>query len=131
MLNNLAMLAARVLLAAIFLWSGFGTLQDIPGLAGYLGSLGLPLPAVLAPLVIVWELGGGLALLLGLFTRPAALLLGVFCLVTAVMVHYHPANMEAMINFAKNMAMSGGFLAVAAHGAGAWSVDEKLKLRWR
>lgn len=128
-MSNLATLVGRILLAAIFLWSGYGTATGVSELAKYLGTLGIPLPEVAAPLVLVWELVGGLALLLGLYTRWSALVLAAFCVVTAVMVHYHPENMNAMINFMKNLAMTGGFLFVAAHGGGAWSLDRKFKLK--
>ena len=123
-------LAGRMLLAGIFIWSGWGTSSGLPELAKYLGSLGLPFPSLLAPLVLLWELVGGAALLLGFYTRVSALLLGAFCLVTAVLVHYHPQNMEAMINFAKNLALTGGFLFVVAHGGGAFSLDHRFKLKW-
>lgn len=129
-MDSIATLLGRILLAGIFLWSGYGTSTGIPELAKYLGSLGLPLPNLLAPLVILWELGGGLALLFGLYTRFSALVLAAFCLVTAFLIHYHPSNMNAMINFAKNLAMTGGFLFVAAHGGGAWSLDRRFKLKW-
>lgn len=130
-LENFATLAGRALLAGIFLWSGYGTSAGIPELAHYLGTLGVPFPGLAAPLVIVWELGGGLLLLCGAFTRLSALALGAFCLITAALVHYHPADMQAMIDFAKNLALTGGFLFVAVHGGGAWSLDARLKLAWR
>lgn len=123
-------LAGRILLAGIFIWSAWGTSSGLPELAKYLGSLGLPFPGLLAPLVLIWEFAGGLALLLGLYTRASALVLGAFCLVTALLVHYHPDNMQAMIHFAKNLALTGGFLFVAAHGGGALSLDHRFKLRW-
>src|SRR5690242_16328788 len=123
-MDKWATLAGRILLAGIFIWSGYGTSSGLPELAKYLGSLGLPFPGLLAPLVLVWELVGGLALLLGFYTRVSALVLGAFCLVTALLVHYHPENMQAMIHFAKNLALTGGFLFVAAHGGGALSLDQ-------
>ena len=129
-MDKWATLAGRMLLAGIFIWSGWGTRSGLPELAKYLGSLGLPFPGLLAPLVILWELGGGLALLLGLYTRASALLLGAFYLLTALLVHYHPEDMNAMINFAKNLALTGGFLFVAAHGGGALSLDHRFKLKW-
>lgn len=130
-LDTFATLCGRLLLTGIFLWSGYGTSSGLPELAKYLGGLGLPLPGLVAPLVIVWELGGGLLLLFGAFTRLSALALGSFCLITAFLVHYHPSDMRSMIDFAKNLAMTGGFLYVAAHGGGAWSLDARLKLAWR
>lgn len=131
MMNNAAALCARILMASIFIWSGYGTSSGLSELAKYLGSLGVPLPGIAAVLVIIWELGGGVALILGLFTRASALSLGMFCAVSAFLVHFHPANMQNMIDFAKNMSMTGGFLFAALNGGGEWSLDETLKLPWR
>ena len=125
------MLFRSILLSAIFLWSGYGTASGVSELAKYLGTLGIPLPAVAAPLVLIWESAGGVGLLLGLYTRWSALALAGFCLVTAVMVHFHPEKMSDMIEFMKNLAMTGGFLFVAAHGGGDWSLDHVLKTKGR
>jgi len=129
-MNDVAVLSGRILLAAIFLWSGYGTASGVSELAKYLGTLGIPLPLVAAPLVLAWESLGGLGVLLGLFTRTSALALAAFCLVTAVMVHYHPEKMNDMIQFMKNLAMAGGCLFLAAYGGGRWSVDRQLSAKW-
>ena len=63
--NDTAALVGRVLLAALFIWSGAGKLAGFAATAGYIASKGLPMPEVLAALSIVAELGGGLALLFG------------------------------------------------------------------
>ena len=72
---------------------------------------------------MVVELGGGLAILLGLFTRPVGLVLAIWCIATALIAHTNFADRNQEINFLKNMAMTGGFLYVAAFGARAWSLD--------
>ena len=69
------------------------------------------------------ELGGGLAILFGLFTRPVGLVLAIWCLATALIAHTNFADRNQEIHFLKNMAMMGGFLYVAAFGARAWSLD--------
>jgi putative oxidoreductase len=127
-MKDFALLLGRVLIAAIFLTSGYAKLKGYEGTEEYIKTLGVP--GAVMPLLLLWELGGGLAILLGFFTRPAALALAVFCVVTAWLVHYHPADQMQMINFMKNLAMTGGFLYVAVTGAGAWSLDRKLKLKW-
>lgn len=127
-MQNLATLLGRIFMAAIFIWSGFGKIMGYAGTEQYIESLGLP--GAFLPLIILWELGGGLALLLGLFTRPVALLLGLFCVIAAFLVHFHPGDQMQMINFMKNWAMAGGFLFAAAQGAGDWSLDRKFKLIW-
>jgi putative oxidoreductase len=122
---DLIALVGRVLLAAIFLTSGWGKLMNPGGTIQYFAGLHLPLPPVAYFVVVLVELGGGLAFLLGFRARWAALALAAFCVATAVMVHYHPGDRAQMINFWKNLAMAGGFLQVVAWGAGRWSVDRR------
>jgi putative oxidoreductase len=70
-------------------------------------------------------LAGGLAVLLGLFTRWAALALAVFCALTAVLFHGNISDGNEFIQFGKNLTMAGGFLALAASGPGRWSLDAR------
>ncbi len=112
----------RVLLAAIFIWSGFGKLMMPAAAIGYIAHVGLPVPPVAYAVAVIVECAGGLALLAGLATRWVALALALFCLVTAFAVHGF-ADLNNQIHALKNIAMAGGFLFVVAHGAGAWSVD--------
>jgi putative oxidoreductase len=74
-------------------------------------------------LAVVVELGGGLAILIGLFTRPVGLVLAISCVVTALIAHTNFADRNQEIDVLKNMGMMGGFLYVAAFGARAWSLD--------
>jgi putative oxidoreductase len=131
MLNNLQnplALVARVLLAALFIPAGWGKIAGFAGTAGYVASVGLPAPQLLAGGALVVELLGGILLLIGLFTRWSALALALFCLLAAFLFHNYwamPADkqmMQAMI-FWKDLAIAGGLLAIVAFGAGAFSVD--------
>jgi putative oxidoreductase len=123
-------LAGRLLLVALFLPAGIGKLTGFAGTVGYIGSVGLPLPTLAAALAAVVEIGGGLALLFGFGTRIAALVLAGFTLVASFFFHAYwavPAE-QAFVQqllFFKNVAVTGGLLALAAHGAGAWSVDAR------
>ena len=112
------MLPARAMLAAIFIVDGWGAIVDYAGTAGYMQANGLD--ARLLPLVILTELGGGLMVLLGLKTRWAAVALCGFSILTALLVHWR-AN--EMIEVEKNIAIAGGFLALAVLGPGHWSLD--------
>ncbi len=112
----------RVLMSLIFILSGYGKLMAASGTIGYIASKGLPLPAVGYGIAVIVELGGGLLLLVGLGTRFVAPVLALFCLVTAFVFHGF-ADMNNQIHAMKNIAMAGGFLYVAAYGAGAWSLD--------
>ncbi len=128
-MQNVTTLVGRILMVAIFLWGGLGKIGGYAGFEQYMQHLGLA--SWLAPLVILLELGGGIAVVFGLYTRVTALALAAFCVATAVLVHYHPQDEMQMINFMKNLSMTGGFLVLAAYGAGKLSLDERLKLRWR
>lgn len=127
--NPLA-LAARILLAVLFVPAGISKIAGFAGTVGYISSVGLPLPAVGAVLAILAEAGGGLALLLGFQTRLAALALAIFSVVAGIFFHAYwsmPAE-QVMINqimFMKNIAIAGGLLALVAFGPGKLSLDAK------
>ncbi|WP_454906038.1 DoxX family protein [Variovorax gossypii] len=123
-------LIGRVLIAYLFIPAGFGKLMGFGGTVGYITSAGLPLPEVAAVVAIIVELGLGIALLLGFKTRWTAIVMAVFTIVTALFFHKYWSAPEAMkmmqqINFNKNMAIAGGLLALAAFGAGRFSIDKK------
>jgi putative oxidoreductase len=127
--NSLSLLG-RILLAALFLPAGLGKLTGFAGTVGYISSIGLPLPAVGAVVALVVELVGGLALLAGYRTRIAALVLALFTLAASVLFHNFwgaPADQAftQQLMFFKNIAVVGGLLTLAAHGAGAWSLDAR------
>ncbi|TGQ52058.1 DoxX family protein [Mesorhizobium sp. M1C.F.Ca.ET.193.01.1.1] len=123
--NSTTILLGRVLLAVIFLLSGFGKLTAISGTAGYFGALGLPLPTVTAIVVGLIELLGGLAILVGFQTRAAAWVLAIFTVATGLVAHTGWADQMQMIQFLKNLAIAGGFIMLASAGAGAYSIDAK------
>lgn len=129
-LQNQLTLFGRLLLAALFLPAGLSKITGFAGTAGYIGSVGLPLPEVGAVLAIVVEVGGALALLLGWGTRWAALALALFTVVASVLFHnfWSVPIEQAMVQqlmFFKNIAVAGGLLVLAAFGAGALSVDAR------
>jgi putative oxidoreductase len=123
--GSLAAAAGRVLLAAIFLLSGFSKLADPAGTIGYINSVGLPLPQLALALAIAVELLGGIALILGFKTRLVALGLAVFSVVTAFAFHAAFSDPNQFIHFFKNIAMTGGLLQVAAFGAGRFGLDRR------
>ncbi len=117
------MLAGRLLIALIFVGAGWSKIGGYEGTQQYMESVGVP--GALLPLVIFVELGGGLAIVLGLLTRLAAFGLAVFSIASAALFH-GGADQIQQIMFMKNLAMAGGFLFLVAHGAGAISLDAKL-----
>lgn len=116
-------IAARLLMSHIFIISGLNKLTHYSGTYGYFSSIGLPMPAAVTPLVILIELGGGLALLFGFKARWAAAILALFSIGTAFVAHTNFADPNQMNNFMKNLAMAGGYLLFLKYGAGAPSVD--------
>lgn len=104
--------AARLLLAAIFLFSGIGKLVDVPDTAADIAELGLPFPALGAVLAGVLELVCGVLLLLGRKTGWAAAGLLLF-MVPVTALFEHPFRGDgALIDFLKNCAIMGGLLMV-------------------
>lgn len=129
-LQNPLSLVGRLLLAALFLPAGIGKIGGFAGVAGYIASKGLPMPELGAVIAIVVEIAGGIALIAGFGTRVAALVLAAFTLVASYFFHNYwgvPAEQAYVqqLMFFKNIAVVGGLLVLAAHGAGAWSVDAK------
>jgi putative oxidoreductase len=111
-------LLARAMLAYMFIVSGITYIGQYASVVDYMQANGVD--GRLLPLVILTELGGGLMVLFGLKTRWAAIALFGFCVLTALFFHM---GADQTIHFQKNIAMAGGFLALAILGAGPWSLD--------
>ena len=125
---------ARVLLALIFIVSGFGKLTGLEGTAGYIASKGLPLPTLLALGAGALEVLGGLALAVGFRARWSALALAVFTLAATVLFHNYwamPAEQQFVqqLMFMKNLSIVGGLLLVFSLGAGPASLDARRDTR--
>ncbi|MEP7300323.1 MAG: DoxX family protein [Caldimonas sp.] len=130
--QNQTALVGRILLGLFFVMSGFEKVTGFQGTVGYIQSAGLPLPQVGAIVAILVELGGGLMLVFGLYTRWAAYALAAFSLVAGFLFHGFWAAPEAQkmgefINFWKNVTIAGGMLVLAAFGPGSISLDAKRR----
>ena len=118
-------LAGRVLLGLIFVTAGFGKIgAGYAGTAGYMDAMGVP--GALLPLVIILEIGGGLMVLAGFKVKWAAYALAAFTLVAGIIFHSNFADQMQSIMFMKNLSITGGLLLLAVHGAGHFSLDNKL-----
>ena len=124
-MNTALSLLGRIGLALIFIIAGWGKITAYDGTQQYMEAMGVP--GALLPLTILLELGGGLAIATGLFTRWTALALAVFSVVTALIFHTHFEDALQATNFWKNLALAGGFLMLAVQGAGACSLDHLRK----
>ena len=128
--TSVPILAARILLALIFMLAGLSKLTGLQGTTAYIASQGLPMPAVLALASGLLELLAGLAVAIGFKARLAAALLAAFTLLASLLFHNFwamPAD-QAIVNqlmFMKNLAIVGGLLLIVAHGAGPVSVDTR------
>ncbi|MES2347359.1 MAG: DoxX family protein [Pseudomonadota bacterium] len=115
----------RILLATIFVLSGFGKLMAPAATIGYIESSGLPFATLGLAIAIAVELGGGLLLAAGYKTRLVAAVLAGFSIVTGLAFHHAIGDQNQMIHLLKNFAMAGGLLQVVAFGAGAYSIDNR------
>ena len=118
----------RILIALIFIKSGFGKITGFEGTVGYIASKGLPLPQIGAIIAIIVELGGGILLVVGWKARWAAAAMFVFTAAATLIFHNFwavpPAEVQNQtINFMKNVSMLGGLLYVVVYGSGPLSAD--------
>jgi len=125
-------LLGRVLLMLLFLISGWGKLTGFAGTVGYMGSVGAPMPMAAAAVAVIIEFGVGIALLIGFWTRPLALLMAVFVLGTALIAHSF-WNVEGamqtanMVQFYKNMSIMGGLILLAVTGPGRYALQKSQR----
>ena len=124
-MDKYANLAGRILLAHIFLLAGLNKITGYSGTQGYMDAMGVP--GMLLPLVILLEVGGAVALIVGWQTRWAAYALALFSIVAALVFHSNLSDQIQMILFMKNWAIAGGLLVLAANGAGAFSLEQRAK----
>lgn len=131
-LVNAAAMAARLLLALIFIQSGLGKITGFEGTAAAIAAKGVPLATFAAALTIAVEVGGGLLLVAGWKARWAAMALFLF-IIAVTYVFHNPAGLPAdlaqaqTIQLMKNFAIMGGMLMVVAFGPGGWSIDGRTE----
>lgn len=128
-LESWALLIGRILLALIFILSGYGKIGNFADTAAYMASKGLPAPEVLLVPTILIELGGGLMLALGIKARWAGLAILLWMIPVTLIFHNFwavPADQvqNQMNHFLKNLAIMGGMLYVMGAGAGRYSLWE-------
>jgi putative oxidoreductase len=126
--NDFAALLGRILLAVLFVPSGFSKITGFSGLVGNIQHAGVPLPEVGAAIAILVELFLGLMILAGWKTRWAALGFLVYLIVITPIFHNFWAAAEAdkmdqQINFMKNHGIMAAYLFLFAFGPGRFSVD--------
>lgn len=124
-------LIGRIFLSTIFIMSGVGKIFDWSGTAGYMAAYGMPAIPLFLVAAIIFEIGGGLSVLLGFKAKLGALALLVFIIpVTLIFHNFLPiadpmAQKLQMIMFLKNLAIMGGLFLVYSFGSGPLSLDAK------
>ncbi|MGB6978812.1 MAG: DoxX family protein [Candidatus Acidiferrales bacterium] len=126
--TNVTVLAGRILMSAVFLFSGISKIAAFSTMAGFAQAKGLPLPEAAIGIAAAIEIIGGLFVLVGFQTRVSAWVLALYLIPTTLIFHNFWAmqGMDRMDNqghFLKNFAIIGGLLILASYGAGGFSVD--------
>ncbi len=122
-------LLGRVLMMLLFLISGWGKVTGFAATVGYMGTVGAPMPMLAAIIAVIMEFGVGIALLIGFWTRPLALLMALFVLGTALIAHTY-WNVEGamqtanMVQFYKNLSIMGGLILLSVTGAGKYALQQ-------
>ncbi|WP_297323810.1 DoxX family protein [Nitrosomonas sp.] len=122
-MEKITQLIARIMLGHIFLIAGLQKIGGYEGTQGYMESVGLP--GMLLPLVILVEVGGGMAIIVGWQAKLAAIALAIFTLVAAAIFHNNFSDQMQVILFMKNIAITGGLMLLAVYGAGGYSIDNR------
>jgi len=131
--KDMAWLLLRLVVGITFVMHGsqklFGAFNGpgVQGFAGFLGSLGVPAPILFSWIVSLVEFFGGLALILGIFTRLFALLISVDMTVALLLVHVKNGFFAGAGGFELVLLLLASALALATHGAGKWSVEDMMK----
>lgn len=121
------LLVTRLAIGSVFVAHGAQKLFEfgLAGTAGFLDSVGVPFASLNALALIAVELGGGLAILTGLFTRAAAALTAFAMLVAVTIVHLpHGYFLPNGMEFALTLLL--GSIGITQAGAGRYSVDAWL-----
>ena len=126
--DDLLVLAARLLLATLFMVFGWRKLRDYSGTVSQMVQLGVPMPIAAAAVATFMELPVAFAVAVGAFTRPLALLMFLYTLGTARFGHRYwtmtgSERVDNMDGFFKNLGIMGGFLLLYMTGAGKYSID--------
>ncbi|WP_206485243.1 DoxX family protein [Thalassotalea sp. G2M2-11] len=123
-IENYGNLVGRILISVMFLMAGISKISSYQGTAGYMEAMGVP--GQLLPLVILLEIAGAIAIIIGFKTRITAFLLAGFSIVSALIFHFDFTDQMQSILFMKNIAIAGGFIFLVANGAGYVSVDNGM-----
>ncbi len=127
--KSYAWLPIRFVLAVVFIYHGYGKLFGAPGLGGFaemLAGLGVPAAGVMSVAVALVEFGGGILMLLGLFSRYVAVLQTCIMLVAIKTVHWQNGFNFMNMGWEFNFVIIGCLVAILLGGPGMWNLEKKL-----
>ncbi|QDH17039.1 DoxX family protein [Swingsia samuiensis] len=124
------LLISRVLMSILFFVMGWTKLMGFNAAVAYMQQTGAPVPEASAILAIIVELGSAIAIVLGVFLEPIAILLGIYTIITGIIGHHFwtmdgMMRYDMMIHFYKNISITGGLLALAVAGPGKYAVQSR------
>ncbi|PZM10575.1 DoxX family protein [Rhizobium tubonense] len=125
--TDVALLIGRLLLSLIFLHEGITLSLNFDGAVEAMAKLGIGVPLLLGTIAL--QLAAGASVAFGILTRIGALLLGLFCLSTALLFHTNFASQNELLHFEKDFAIAGGMFVLAVVGAGSLSFDRLMRRR--
>ena len=131
-LNNSLNVIARVLLASLFLTSGISKIANFQVINDLVTSVGIPYANIWTSLVLLLEIFGSIAIIIGYKARIVAGLLGFFSIITAFLFHNYwaaPFDQQYIqqLLFFKNLSIAGGLFLLSSFDSGVWSLDSALQ----
>lgn len=123
--DDVVLLAARLLLAWIFVHEGLSLAMNFDAASSSMAKLGVPAVALIATIVL--QLVAGMAIAVGWYAQLGAAGLGLFCLATAMLFHTNFAVRNELLHFEKDLAIAGGMFVLMVRGAGKWTVASLLR----
>ncbi|BAU47976.1 DoxX family protein [Sulfurifustis variabilis] len=128
--TQFAPLIGRILVAAIFLWSGIGKIGGFAGTLGYMQSKGVPMAEIALVVTILVEIGAALMLIVGWKARLGAAALLIWMIPVTLVFHAFwavPPDQVQMqtIQFFKNLGLMGAMLLIVGFGSGPYSLDTR------
>ena len=132
-INDEVIVAARLVLATLFLIFGYRKVRDYSGTVSQMVQLGAPMPVLAAAVATFMELPVAFAVAVGAFARPSALLMFFYTLGTALIGHRYwtvkgADFVDSLDGFYKDLSIMGGFLLLYITGAGKFSIDALLSI---
>jgi putative oxidoreductase len=128
-LDNIILLAGRLLLAWIFVHEGVFLAANFDAASAGMTKIGVPALALIPTIAL--QLVAGIAIAVGWHARLGAAALGLFCLATAILFHTNFANRNEVLHFEKDLAIAGGMFVLMLRGAGGYSVDAHARQKAR